>query len=180
LGYFLEEKTMKRLPFLLLGLMLVVGCTTAQAVPTSTPLPPTDTSVPPTQVPQPIEVTLDGKGCTVTGPTELPMGEHQFVLRDLVENYADSLHADLYVQNYIDGKTLQDYLDYQGEPGKYVVDPPWAIRVIKKGTEWNESIEGKIYTFLLNEAGEHVILIDVNFPLGVWICAPLWVEAPSE
>ncbi len=79
---------MKRLPFLLLGLMLVVGCTTAQAEPTSTPLPPTDTSIPPTQVPQPIEVTFDGKGCTVTGPTELPMGEHQFILRDLTEKNA--------------------------------------------------------------------------------------------
>jgi len=46
---------MKKVPFLLLGLMLVVGCTTAQPEPTSTPLPPTkpppptDTSVPPTQ-----------------------------------------------------------------------------------------------------------------------------------
>jgi hypothetical protein len=181
LGYFLEEKTMKRLPFLLLGLMLVVGCTTAQAVPTSTPLPPTDTSIPPTQEPQPIEVTFDGKRCIVTGPTKLPVGEHQLVFRDLVENNADSFHADLYVQNYSDGKTLEDYLDYQGEPGKYFKDPPWAIRVTKRGIEWNESIEGKIYTFLLNETGEHVIVMIENSPLGVWICAPFWViEAPSN
>ncbi len=172
---------MRKLLFLLMAVFLVTACATTQPEPTSTPLPPTDTSKPPTQVPQPIEVTLDGKGCTVTGPTELPMGEHQFVFIDLVEDNEDSFHADLYVQNYIDGKTLQDLFDFQGEPGKYYYDPPWAIRVPKIGTEWNESIEGKIYTYLLNEEGEHVIVIVENSPLGVWICAPLWViEAPSE
>lgn len=115
-------------------------------------------------------------GCTVTGPTELPMGEHQFVLRDLAEE-----SADLYVQDFSDGKTFQDYLDYQGEPGEYFYDPPWATRVIKRGIEWNESIDGKVYTFLLNEEGEHVIVIVGKFPVSVWICAPLWViEAPSD
>jgi hypothetical protein len=182
LGYlFRKGNTVKKKLFLLTALFLIAACTTAQPAPTSTPLPPTDTSIPPTQVSQPIEVTFDGKRCIVTGPTELPVGEHQFVFRDLVENNADSFHADLYVQNYSDGKTLQDYLDYQGEPGKYFKDPPWAIRVVKRGIEWNESIEGKIYTFLLNEAGEHVIVMLENSPLGVWICAPFWViEAPSD
>jgi hypothetical protein len=45
---------MKKLLFLLCGLMLVVGCTTAQPEPTSTALPPT--KPPPTPLPEPTEV----------------------------------------------------------------------------------------------------------------------------
>ena len=171
---------MKLKLFLLIAFSLIAACTTTQPEPTSTSLPPTDTSIPPTQVPQPIEVTFDGKGCTVTGPTELPMGEHQFILRDLTEK-----NADMFVQYFIDGKTIQDYLDLQSEPGEWVeyYKNDMTIDAIKKGAEWNESIEGNVYTWLLNEEGEHVILIrfEGTSPTSIWICAPLWViEAPSE
>ena len=155
---------MRKLLFLLMAVFLVAACTTAQPEPTSTPLPPTDTSIPPTQVPQPIEVTFDGKGCTVTGPTELPMGEHQFILRDLTEK-----NEDLFVIYFIDGKTSQDFLDLQSEPGEWVeyYKNTWIMDAIKRGTEWNESIEGKIYTYLLNEEGDHVIFVRENSPLGI-------------
>ena len=169
---------MKLKLFLLIALFLIAACTTTQPESTSTPLPPTDTSIPPTQVPQPIEVTFDGDGCTVTGPTELPMGEHQFILRDLTEK-----NADLCVQYFIDGKTIQDYLDLQSEPGAYFEyhQNTWAQCAIIRGTEGNESIDGKVYTWLLNEEGEHVILVAGHSPTSVWICAPFWVlEAPSE
>ena len=164
--------------FLLIAISLIAACTTTQPEPTSTPLPPTDTSIPPTQVPQPIEVTFDGKGCTVTGPTELPMGEHQFVLRDLTEK-----NADLNLQYFIDGSTIQDYFDLQSEPGAWIeyFYNTLTLHAIKRGAEWNESIDGKVYTYLLNEEGEHVILVAGKSPRSVWICAPLWViEAPSE
>jgi ABC-type transport system substrate-binding protein len=167
---------MKKVLFIMIVLLLVTACATTQPAPTSTSLPPTDTSVPPTQVPQPIEVTYDGKGCTVTGPTELPMGEHQFIFRDLTEK-----NADLYVEYFSEGKTFQDYLDLQSKPGEYVNYQPWAQQAIKRGTEWNESIDGKVYTYLLNEEAEHIILIGENWSRNVWFCAPLWViEAPSE
>ncbi len=169
---------MKLKLFLLIAFSLIAACTTTQPEPTSTPLPPTDTSIPPTQVPQPIEVTFTGEECTVTGPTELPMGEHQFILRDLTEK-----NADLFVQYFIDGKTVQDYLDLQSEPGEWVeyTNNTLTIMAIMRGAEWNESIDGKVYTYLLNEEGEHVILVGGHSPRSIWICAPLWViEAPSE
>ena len=162
-------------------LLVLLGC---GAPATPTPIPPTDkpTSIPPTAIPtptltpQPIEVTFDGNECTVSGPTELPIGEHSFIRKDLTGN-----DAELYVEYYIDGKTLQDYLDLQSEPGEYVSDQPWAIRSIKRGTEWNESLGGKEYTFLLNEGGEHIIIIAGFSPRSIWFCAPLWViAAPSE
>jgi hypothetical protein len=106
------------------------------------------------------------------------VGEHQFILRDLTEK-----NAELFVQYFIDGKTVQDYLDLQSEPGEWVeyYKNTWAIQAIKRGAEWNESIDGKVFTYLLNEEGEHGILVVGNSPLGVWICAPFWViEGPSE
>ena len=169
---------MRYLLFITIAMLLVAACVTQQPEPISTPLPPTDTSIPPTQVTQPIDVTFDGMGCTVTGPTELPMGEHQFILRDLSEN-----DAELTVQYFVDGKTTQDYLDLQSDSGAWFEyqQNTWAQPAIMRGTEWNELIDGKEYTYLLNEEGEYVILVSGYSPRSVWICAPLWViESPSD
>jgi len=81
---------MKKVPFLLLGLMLVVGCTTAQPEPTSTPLPPTepppptDTSVPPTQPPPPTDTSIPSTN-TPSLPTQTPNPHAEEVLQAVAE-----------------------------------------------------------------------------------------------
>ena len=166
---------------LALGLTLIVlaGCgPSAQPIPptpTSTSLPtptPTPTSLP---TPTPIVVTFDGNECTVSGPTELPTGEHSFLLKDL-----SGQRQVLYVGHLLDGKTFQDLLDRQSEPGEYVPKVSWVIHAGKIGTE--RIAEGElVYTFSLNKEGEHAIYLGAADPLSLWFCAPLKVmEAPSE
>ncbi len=110
----------------------------------------------------------------MSGPTELPVGEHQFILKNL-----SGQTVDLWVSHLLDGKTFQDMLDLQSEPGEYVPPPSWVVLAIKRGTEWNESKGEKVYTFLVEE-GENVIDIGINYPASLWLCAPLKViEAPE-
>jgi hypothetical protein len=124
-----------------------------------------------------IVVTFDGVDCTVSGPTELPVGEHPFVLKDLSER-----KVKLYVTRLTDGHTFQDWLDMQSEPGEYFDRPYWVVGIRKIGTEWNESKGGEVFTYYLDKEGDYSISIGTIWDsLGSWFCAPLKVvEAPSE
>jgi len=160
---------------------------TSTSLPTPTPLPPTPTPMPPTPTllpgtptpvpptPTPIVVTFDGNDCTVTGPTELPTGEHSFLLKDL-----SGQRQVLYVSHLLDGKTFQDMLDLQSEPGEWYPKPSWVIHPGRRPTE--RIAEGEhLYTFVLNKEGEHSIELYASSPRSLWFCAPLKVmEAPSE
>jgi hypothetical protein len=140
-------------------MLLLAGCGAPAATPT--PIPP-------------IEVIFDGNECTVSGPTELPTGDHSFVLKDL-----SGQNQVLYVSHLLDGKTYQDLLDLQSEPGEYVPKPSWVVRAAR-GIRRNAKGE-RVYTFSLDKEGEHAIYIGSSHPLSLWNCAPLWVtEAPSE
>jgi len=156
---------------LALGLTLIVlaGCG-----PSAQPIPPTPTSTS-LPTPTPIVVTFDGNECTVSGPTELPTGEHSFLVKDL-----SGQGQYLYVSRLLDGKTFQDLLDLQSEPGEYVPKPSWVIWQGRRPTE--RIAEGEhLYTFVLNKEGEHSIELYVSSPRSLWFCAPLKViEAPSE
>jgi len=122
-----------------------------------------------------IEVTFDGNECTVSGPTELPTGDHSFVLKDLSEQYQA-----LYVSRLLNGKTYQGLLDLQSEPGEYYPQPSWVVHKGSKGMRRNAKGE-KVYTFSLDKEGKHAIYIGSSSPLSLWFCAPLKViEAPSE
>jgi len=91
-----------------------------------TPISPTATPTPtsgplPGSVPEGIEVTFDGNECTVSGQTESPIGEHSFILNDLSE-----MNSELWVLRLRNGKTFQDLLDEQGEPGVWWAKPSWV------------------------------------------------------
>ena len=172
-----------RLLFGCLLLALLAGCaTSAQETPTPEPTPiptsiPTNTPKPtatPLALVEAIEVTFDGNECIVTGPTELPTGEHSFLLKDL-----SGQAQVLYVPHLLDGKTFQDMVDLQSEPGVYYPKPSWCIHA-EATREWIAEGED-LYTFYLNKEGEHAILLGSWYPLSLWFCAPLKVmEAPSE
>ena len=161
-------------------MLLLVGCGAPAATPTSTPLPPTDKSTPiPTSEPLPesgpemIVVTFDGDECTVSGPTELPVGEHGIVLNNLTGELGN-----LGLGQLIDGHMYQDLLDLKIEPGG-PTNNSWVRAVITTHT-WSE-LKGYEYSFSLDEAGEYAIWVYGANPVSVWICAPLEViEAPSE
>ena len=72
-----------------------------------------------------VEVTFDGSECTVAGATEVPPGEHAFLLTD-VSNRDD---VGLYARNLLDGHTFQDALDLEKEHdglGRAEPGPPYS------------------------------------------------------
>jgi hypothetical protein len=123
-----------------------------------------------------IEITFDGSNCTVTGPTSLPVGEHQFVLKNLSEkNYS------FWVSRLIKGHTFQDLLDEQGEPGQYVFSlTNWVSWSSITGFEYGKNGE-EIYTIYLGSEGEYAIyLFDSQAEEEIWLCAPLQVNKKSS
>jgi hypothetical protein len=173
---------------MLVGLLLV-GCGAPAATPT--PIPPTDTPtlVPPADTPTPtsdplpeiiaeFEVTFDGNGCTVTGPTELPAGEHTFVFIDR----SDIMRGELWLVNLDDGKTFQDHLDGQSEPGEWYQKPSWAHYDFGfTKSEYLEDRRVDTSTWKLDKVGEHTSYCYVNSPPKLWVAAPIIVvEALSE
>ena len=58
-----------------------------------------------------VEVSFDGSECTVAEPTEVPPGDHAFLLTD-VSGRDD---VGLYARKLVDGHTFQDALDIEKE-----------------------------------------------------------------
>ena len=126
----------------------------------------------------PVKVVFDGNGCTVTGPIELPTGEHTTVFIDQTE-----LNAELWLINLDEGKTLQDLLDGQSEPGEWYPKPSWAHYDQRTSIEEEVSDEGRVVrtTWNLEQVGEHNIACYVPVPQRIWLYGPLWVlEAPER
>ena len=139
---------------------------------TNTPQP-TNTDLPPTPTPQSVEVdfevTFDGNGCTVSGPTEVPIGEYSFLL-----NNTSDIRVKLVVGQLLDGHTYQDMLDLQTEPGDTFGIEPWMSK------PFYYTRDHKMYFVSLDEAGEHVISISVYKHLGIWLCVPFQVVDTSS
>ena len=159
---------------LALGLTLIVvaGCG-----PSAQPIPPTPTSTS-LPTPTPIVVTFDGNDCTVSGPTELPAGEHTFIFID-----RSDMRGELWLVYLEDGKTFQDHLDLQSEPGEWYPKPPWVFYDSRVSIESQESNGRRVdsSTWKLDKVGEHTILCYVPSPQMLWFAAPLMVvETPSE
>ncbi len=164
-----EQKLSQQVTLAILIMLLVVGCGTPAATPTSEPLPETVAE---------FEVTFDGNDCTVTGPTELPAGEHTFIFID-----RSDMRGELWLIYLEDGKTIQDHLDLQSEPGEWYPKPSWVHYDSRVSSE-SEELEGRRVdssTWKLDRVGEHTILCYVASPQKLWFVAPLIVvEAPSE
>jgi hypothetical protein len=130
----------------------------------------TNTDLPPTSTHQTIdfEVTFDGNGCTVSGPTEVPIGDYSFLL-----NNASDRRVKLVVGQLLDGHTFQDMVDLQNEPGDIFAIEPWMSK------PFYYTKDHKIYIVSLDEAGEHVISISVYNHVAIWLCVPFQViESP--
>ncbi len=151
--------------------------------PTSTPLPE------PTQKPPMLatlenmepdfEIFFDGVDCLVTGPSQVTLGEHNFILHN-----ASDLIATLWVAVYQSEGSFEDHLAWRDEngcahPGARCEDEDgnlksyslirWlnAIKQAQEGT----SVYYKVYD--LNMPQEHLIYIGSN-NVG-WLCVPFKV-----
>ena len=154
-------------------LFIITGCSTVEE---STPAPMISTTPSPLSAEISFEVTYDGKGCVVSGPAEVAAGNYQFILK----NHTDE-KIDLWVSILKDGKTYQDLLDRQGDPGKFMRKPGWAKHDPKIYQGWNEELGGDEITLMLFEVGEHAIYVGPLNKDSLWFCAPLIVvEAPPE
>ena len=166
--------------FLLTACIQAVEVPTATKVTSTNALQPTistppklmNTDLPPTATTHAIdfEVTFDGNGCTVSGPTEVPIGDYSFLL-----NNVSSRRVKLIVAQLLDGHTFQDLVDLQTEPGDTYGIEPWMSQ------PFYYTKDHKIYTVSLDEAGEHAIVISEYKHVGIWHCVPFQViETPSE
>ena len=158
-------------------LALITGCAAA-AQETSAPEPtlmPTDTSIPPTSGPEPIVVTFDGKGCTVTGPAEVPRGNYPFIWNDMTEEQDTSF----YPTRILDGSTFQDLLDLQSVPGEYIPKQQTLVYAASHAAGYYSDTKG-VWLIMLDEPGEYYV--DVGNMNVFWFCTPTFrvVEAPSD
>ena len=167
--------------WVILPIFIFIGCSAPATTHTPTPIPtktpePTTESVP--EIVAEFEITFDGKDCIVTGPTEVPAGKHTFMFIDISD-----MKGELWLHNLDDGKTIQDCLDLQSEPGEWYPMQSWAHSDVCYSHKTQES-NGKrvsIEVWILNKVGEHNIMCYVHSPKMIWFAAPIIVvEAPSE
>jgi hypothetical protein len=115
-------------------------------------------------------VTFNGEECSVLGPTEVPTGDYNFVLKNLSD-----YNLRMGVVRLIDGKTFQDVVDFQGEPGRYTPFVPFI------SFPFYYTSDHKVYTYSLDKAGEHYIGVQDSKKTHLWLCAPFQViESRSE
>lgn len=132
----------------------------------------------PTQLPQPIEVIFTGDDCTVTGPSELPAGKHTITFID-----ESDMDSELWLIRLKEGKTFQDVLNEQSEPGDWYAKRDWQYYDAIVSVESKESEGRRIDTYIWNlpQVGEHAISCYVDSPrLHYWVAPITIVEAPSE
>jgi hypothetical protein len=169
-----RQELSQQVMWAILMTLLLVGC----GAPVATPTPASEPS------PEPVvevgDVIFDGTGCTVSGSTELTPGRYSFVLRNLTEG-----DVTLFVRRLTDGKTFQDLLDLQSEPGEYIPRPDWVARIVEQGIAWQKPDGGEVHTYKLISEGEYAVSIwSWETDTGtqrIWLCAPFRViEALSE
>ena len=167
-----RQRLSQQVMWAILITLLLVGCGAPAATPTSEPSPEPVVEVG--------DVIFDGTGCTVSGSTELPPGRYSFVLKNLSEQ-----STGIFVSRLTDGKTFQDLLDLQSEPGEYVPEQDWLKNAVERGIAWNKPDGGNVHTYLLIKEGEYAVSLwspaTETAPMRIWFCAPFWVkEDPSE
>jgi len=122
-----------------------------------------------------ISISFDGRGCTASGPIELPPGTHSVVLKDQsVEN------VDLWVSLLLDDHAYRDLQEAQSKPGEYFPMPNWVVQAVDFGSIWDHSLEGEVHRFLLDQQGEYALYVGRYDPDRLWFCTPVWVvDSPS-
>ncbi len=120
---------------------------------------------------KPLVVSYDGEECVVTGPTELPAGEHIVIFIDTSEQ-----DAHLSISTLLEGKTTQDLIDLQSYPGEYMDKPSW-VKNDRNGYKLEETKDGRVFThtYYLNDVGEHAIYCWNYSPDTIWFAASLTI-----
>jgi hypothetical protein len=158
------------------ALLLLTACAISKSVPASTTVPPTESSNAPTPtlMDDPIlfgEVTFDGNECTVAGPLEVPRGYYYFILNDMSDK-----NLQLWVNQILEGKTFEDLLDWQPEPGEYVPPPKWI-----EHPSTTYSVDAGTMVHVLDQVGVYTTLVGGYNPSSLWFCEPFRVvEADSD
>ena len=156
--------------FSLFLIIFLTACTTAQPDQAPATLSPTETiALPtPTLVDEPIlfgEVTFDGKECTVAGPEEVSRGLYYFILND-----ESDTNLQLWLNQILEGKTFEDLLDWQEEPGVYRPAPNW---IEHPRSMYFKDVDTIVH--YLDQVGTYAILLGSYDPASLWFCEPFRV-----
>lgn len=107
----------------------------------------------------------ENQDCVVEGPDQVPAGTYTFELDD-----RSGLNVDLNVVHLIDGHSYQDLLGLQDKPGEPFVKVYWM------SLPFYFTADHVVWTYTLDEPGEHAILILQHVFEGSWICDPFLVS----
>ena len=92
----------------------------------------------------------------------------------LLNNQSDR-KVDIAVTHLNDGRTYQDLLDLQSEPGEPFVKVNWMSQ------PYYFTRDHKVWNYTFDETGEHAIMILQHVHVGMWICESFQViEAVTE
>jgi hypothetical protein len=111
------------------------------------------------------EVTFDGNKCTVEGSEVVTRGVYYFVLND-----ESDLNLQLWINQILDGKTFDDLLAWQDEPGVYLPPPPWI-----EHPQSRYSVEAETMVHYLDKVGLYATLVGGYNPSSLWFCEPFQV-----
>ncbi len=127
----------------------------------------------PVDAPGFVDVMFDGQGCSVEDVSELPAGDHSFVLT----NEVGTESIPVYVVKLIDGHTYQDLVDIQtslGGPPTFMPMPEWAVAELRSfdlaGISLAENQHEYAYSL---EEGAHAVYVRLATPSAIHLCAPL-------
>ncbi len=164
-----------KLAVLVVGIFMVLlsGCVSPPGGTTSPDPDLTQSQAIPIQTAEPLEITFEvtfdeNHNCIISGPAKVQTGDYLISLTDQSE-----LKIDLAVTHLIDGHTYEDLLNLQNAPGEPFIKVYWMSH------PRYFTIDHKVWTYSLDEAGQHVILILKHTFEGIWICDPFQVVDPA-
>ncbi|MCK5053553.1 MAG: hypothetical protein KAR65_04710 [Anaerolineales bacterium] len=144
---------MQKITIPLVILLLATACATSQPGPTE-------------DVIEYGELSFDGSECIVSGPARIPTGNYRIVFYDTSEQPG----IQLYLVGLDEGKTIQDLIDRQIEPGEWVPKPDWAFYGTR---QWFPA--DKEWVHIISEVGDYVIYVSSESPAFLWFCSQIKV-----
>ena len=109
-------------------------------------------------------VTFTGNECDVSGQNEIPTGNYLITVNNLSEH-----NLRMGVVRLTEGKTFQDMIDFQGEPGKYI---PFIPFISYPRFFTSDHIN---YYYYLDIPGEYYIGVQDSLKTHLWLCSAFHV-----
>ena len=118
-----------------------------------------------------IEVTFDGKECTMNGPSRIPVGGFVLKFNNLTDHSATP-----WLSRHYPGKTWQDVLDFLGPPGSYIDETPgWiALLAYQRSVTERPGVSYRQYNLTLE--AEYDIIVEMTSDY-FWPCGPFTVQS---